>query len=183
MEQIIKHLDQNKLIPHHHHGGVLQHGTTALATIIDNWSIKMEQGVDAAALIMDQSLAFDLVYHPILVKKLKSLGLDHHSLQLMKSYLNERMQAVHLEAYTSPPLHTGPISVIQGSSISALLFIIYTLDLPFIFYDNKMTIQQEELCPRPKSILYIDDNIIHITPFEGRTLQESVDWTITRVQQ
>ena len=182
MEQIIKHMDHNKLIPHHHHGGILHHGTTtALATIIDNWSTKMEQGIDAAALIMDQSLAFDLVYHPILVQKLKALGLDHHSVKLMQSYLNNRQQSVHLEGYTSPPLHTGPVSVIQGSSMSSLLFIIYTLDLPYIFYDDKLSIQQEEASTRPKSILYIDDNVIHITPFQTYNLQQAVDWTISKV--
>ena len=115
MVQLIKHLDQNNLIPHHHHGGTLNHGTTtALATIIDNWSIKMEQGIEAAAVMMDQSLAFDLVFHPILIKKLKSIGLDQHSVQLMQTYLNDRQQTVHLEGYTSPPSTQGQSQLYRG---------------------------------------------------------------------
>ena len=65
--------------------------------------------------------------------------------------------------------------------MSSLLFIIYTLDLPYIFNDEKLSIQQEETTSRPKSTLYIDDNIIHITPFENLNLQQAVDWTINRV--
>ena len=183
LEQLLKHLDTNKLIPHQHHGGVHNHGTaTALATIIDSWTKKMEEGVDAAALLMDQSLAFDLVDHPILIQKLASLGLDEYSLKLMKSCLQDHLQSVQLEAYTSPPIHTGPRSVIQGSAMSCILFIIYTLDLPHIFTQTPLSTQQEESSSRPKSTLYIDDNFIHITPFEDKTLQQSIDWTITKVQ-
>ena len=44
LEQLMKHLESNNLIPHQHHGGVNNHGTaTALATVIDSWTFKMEQ--------------------------------------------------------------------------------------------------------------------------------------------
>ena len=138
--------------------------------------------MDAAAIIMDQSLAFDLIDHPILLLKLKSLGLDEYSMRLMESYLHNRQQTVQLESYTSPPIHTGPRSVIQGSAMSCLLFIIYTRDLPHIFNPSPLSVQQEELSSRPKSTIYIEDNFIYITPFVGKTLQQSINWTIERVQ-
>ena len=130
--QLLNHMETNHLIPHQHHGGIANNGTaTALATLIDTWSTKMEQGEDAIALIMDQSLAYDLVDHAILLQKMEAIGLDKHSMKLMQSYLENRTQSVQVETFTSPPLHAGPRSVIQGSALSCILYIIFTLDLPW----------------------------------------------------
>ena len=72
MKQLMEHLEQNDLIPHHHHGGVPRKSTaTAMSTLIDSWTNSLESGNDALALIIDQSMAYDLVDHPILFKKTK----------------------------------------------------------------------------------------------------------------
>ena len=48
--------------------GVTHHNTaTALVTLVDTWAHHMEQGTEAVALIMDQSLAYDLVDHHTLL--------------------------------------------------------------------------------------------------------------------
>ena len=100
LTQLLKHIQDNNLIPHQHHGGVINHGTaTALATLVDTMSTRMESGQDTAALIMDQSLAYDLVDHVILLKKLQAIGLDEHSIKLMESYLDNRTQAVQVESF------------------------------------------------------------------------------------
>ena len=119
----------------------------------------MEKGEYSVALIMDQSLAYDLVDHHIIKKKLKSIGLDQHSLQLLDSYLQDQQQAVQVESFTSPLLHIGPRSVIQGSALSCILYIIFTLDLPLIFTENSISVHKEELSKEPKSTTYINDNI------------------------
>ena len=148
--QLLKHIQDNQLIPHQHHGGVANHGTaTALATLVDTWSSRMESGQDSAALIMDQSLAYNLVDHVILLKKLQAVGLDSHSLKLMESYLDNRTQAVQVESFTSPPLHIGRRSVIQGSALSCVLYVIFTLDLPLIFDVKSIKISHEEQTQEP----------------------------------
>ena len=106
--------------------------------------MKMEQGEDSIALIMDQSLAYDLVDHRILIQKLQAIGMDKHSIQLMTSYLSERQQAVQVETFTSPLLSSGPRSVIQGSALSCVLYLVFTLDLPLIFDHNSIQVAVEE---------------------------------------
>ena len=182
--QLLHHLQYNNLIPHQHHRGVKNHGTaTALATLVDLWATKMEQGMDSVALIMDQSLAYDLVDHSILIRKLQALGLDHHSIKLMESYLSNRQQAVQVETFLSPLHHTGPRLVIQGSALSCVLYIVFTLDLPLIFDHQSIRVKHEEASNRPKSITYIDDNFIHVEYFNGKTLQEAVDYTVASVDE
>ena len=148
--QLVKHLENNKLIPHQHHGGVTNHGTaTALTTLADTWATKMEEGKDAIALIIDQSLAYDLVDHSILLRKLKSLGLDKHSMMLMNSYLENRQQSTQVESFISEPLLIGRRSVVQGSAMSCILYIIFTLDLPLVFDEESLSIHQAETTSKP----------------------------------
>ena len=101
---------------------------------------------------MDQSLVYDLVDHPTLLRKLQAVGLDKHSVQLMKTYLMDRQQTVQVKMFTSLPLHTGPISVIQGSALSCVLYIIFTLDLPLIFDHQATKVEIEENSTKPKSL-------------------------------
>ena len=177
-------METNHLVPHQHHGGIANHGTaTALATLIDTWSTKMEQGEDAIALIMDQSLAYDLVDHTILLQKMEAIGLDKHSMKLMQSYLENRTQSVQVETFTSPPLHAGPRSVIQGSALSCILYIIFTLDLPLIFDSDSIQISHEESTDKPKSLTYINDNFVLVTKNSDMNIQESLDDAMRRVSE
>ena len=180
--QLLKHIQGNNLIPHQHHGGVANHGTaTALATLVDTWSHRMESGQDSAALIMDQSLAYDLVDHVILLEKLQAIGLDKYSIKLMQSYLDNRTQSVQVESFTSPPLHIGRRSVIQGSALSCVLYIVFTLDLPLIFDADSIRISHEEQTQEPRSLTYIDDNFVIVAETTTSTLQQSLDNAMDKV--
>ena len=183
LDQLVHHLHSNKLIPHHHHGGFNQKSTvTALTTLIDTWANCLESGEDAIAIAMDQSKAFDIVDHQLLIKKLKLLGLDYHSLQLMTSYLADRTQVVYLEGSTSSTLHTGPRSVIQGSGLSCTLYLVYTMDLPLIFETTAKTIRQSEASTQPESLTYVDDNFITIRQKANELLQHTILNTIQLVE-
>ena len=130
---------------------------------------------------MDQSLAYDLVDHRILLQKLETLGLDRLSIQLMRSYLENRQQSVQVESFISPPLMSGPRSVIQGSALSCVLYIIFTLDLPLIFDTESIQINHEEYTSHPTSTTYIDDNFVLVKPNEGMNLKEAVNDAMTKV--
>ena len=135
----------------------------------------MENGEDAIALIIDQSLAYDLVNHSILLQKLEAIGLDQYSTKLMKSYLSQRQQSTQVESFLSDPIHIGNRSVVQGSAMSCILYLIFTLDLPTIFNENSISIQQAESSNKPTSITYIDDMFTHVTKQPGQTLQQTLD--------
>ena len=65
----MEYLSSNNLIHEAHHGS--QKGKsiiTAITTIVDSWSSLMEENIEVAALAMDQSAAYDLIDHPILLK-------------------------------------------------------------------------------------------------------------------
>ena len=96
-------------------------------------------------------------------------------MQLMDSYLTDRQQSIQVETFISPPLHLGPRSVTQGSTLSCVLYIIFTLDLPLTFSKDSILVQKEEESSNPKSATYIDDNFVMVTANNGYTLQQSFD--------
>ena len=134
------------------------------------------------ALIMDQSKTYDLVDHKILTKKLKAIGLDNLSLQFMSSYISNRQQTVYIEGKYSYPLHIGPRSVIQGSGISSILYMIFTMDLPLIHEETNTSIPNILESSNPDSLTYIDDNFVLVKKKPNHTLQESLDITIARIE-
>ena len=97
----------------------------------------------------------------------------------MTTYLENRQQAVYLEGQLSSILNSGPRSVVQGSGMSCILFLIFTLDLPLIFEDARITIEKIEKSTEPDSIGYVDDNFIHIK--KNKSLQESLEDTMSKI--
>ena len=106
-----------------------------------------DNGLVTGSVFLDLSKAFDTVDHQLLLKKLKSLGLDNNSMGWFKSYLSAREQVVSIGNCLSCP---KPISVRvpQGSILGPLLFIIYVNDLP-------------QCLRHCEIILYADDTLIY----------------------
>ena len=95
---------------------------------------------------MDQSACYDIIDHMILKEKLKHIGFDTSAMSLMDKYLGNRKQYVELNTQQSDILLTGDQSVMQGSTISTLLYSIYMLDLPMITHKVKHFSHYEEYC-------------------------------------
>ena len=49
------------------------------------------------------------------------------------------------------------MSVVQGSTLSCLLYMIYTLDLPLLCLPRKLSMEEEINDTSPKSVTYVDD--------------------------
>ena len=106
----------------------------------------------------DQSAAFDMVDHRILEKKLNQIGLKFESTKMIMSYLTNRKQFTEINAHESQIKDCINIGVYQGSTLSCLLYIIYSLDIGYVTHNNKHSNNINEYrCGEPKLEIYIDD--------------------------
>ena len=106
--------------------------------------------------LLDLSAAFDTIDHAVLITRLQShLGLTGNALELLKSYITERQQAVIINGKKSVPWNLE-FGVPQGSVLGTFLFSIYTSPLGHIL--DSMNIGYH---------FYADDTQIYISFNEG----------------
>ena len=90
----------------------------------------LNNGDFCIGVFLDLKRAFDVCYHQILIKKLAKIGLSGHTLNWFKSYLSNRTQRVLISGELSDPRPID-ISVLQGSILGPILFLIMINDLPY----------------------------------------------------
>ena len=81
------------------------------------------------AIFLDVAKAFDSVDHQILFSKLENAGIRGPSLKWFKSFLSNRKQKVKIGKTWSSTLKELDISVLQGSILGVILFIIFVNDI------------------------------------------------------
>ena len=161
--QVLNYLDRNEIMPHQHHGGRRGRSKiTAVSTMLDTWTERYENGHDTAIIVLDQSAAYDTISHKILIDKMKVLGFNDKTTKYFENYLNNRQQSVLVDGSQSDTLHVGKISVVQGSVLSCLLYLIYIMDLP-INFDNKPTKPHEtDIKNTPELYTFVDDTVCQV---------------------
>ncbi len=102
----------------------------------------LDSAKDVCLVFLDVSKAFDKVYHPALLQKLKVMGVSGNLLAWLGSYLEGRRQKVVINGVSSDSRNINA-SVPQGSILGPLLFLIYVNDivdsletLPYLFADD-----------------------------------------------
>ena len=161
-EQVVEHFTANKLFHPNHHGSLANHSTaTALIQLVDMWIEAAENKELAAALLLDQSAAYDLIDHIILIEKLKLYNFDSRTIQWFQSYLGGRSQIVQVESKKSDPIELGDNAVPQGSILGGLLFIIFSNDFP-------------DSCQEGESVIYVDDDTDVATDADPVALQNKI---------
>jgi hypothetical protein len=108
--QLVEYLEKNKLIHPNLHGSRSGHNTsTALNQLYDKWVEEVDEGNLVGVLFCNQSAAFDLCDHNILLEKLKLMGLENTAMWWIKSYLSSRQQSCFVD---------GEMSVTLGGQFS-----------------------------------------------------------------
>ena len=102
---------------------------TALIQVMDLWLEAAENTELSATLLLDQSAAYDLVDHIILLEKLKIYNFHDDSVEWFRSYLSQRSQIVQVESKLSKSCSTGGHAVPQGSILGGLILYFQMISL------------------------------------------------------
>jgi Reverse transcriptase (RNA-dependent DNA polymerase) len=118
---------------------------------------------------LDLKKAFDVVSHEILLKKLSYYGIKNNVLSWFASYLNNRKQCVDINGNFSKPRHIN-ISVMQGSVLGPILFLIFINDL------TKATTLKTLLFADDACSLHADKNLKNLIVKVNTELQKIANW-------
>ena len=180
---MIKHLQDSKLINSNHHGSIKNHLTqTLILELHDRLVESLETGEDVALLQLDQSKAYNLISHQILIDKMRLLKFGEKTIKTIQSYLDERRQYVQIENVQSDVLLVGPKSVTQGSTLSCLFYLIFILDIPSICHDSQHSPAEAILCKQPNIDTFIDDNFVRITKPKDDSIENEVAKTMDKIK-
>ena len=125
--QLVNYLEQNNLIHPNLHGSRSGHNTsTALIQLYDKWVEEVEEDKMVGVLFCDQSAAFDLCDHNLLIDKLKLMGVEDQTLFWIRSYLANIKQSCFVDGELSMPLNLLESGVPQGSIGGPLLWLCFT---------------------------------------------------------
>ena len=74
---------------------------TALLALTETWKLALDEHKVVGVLSMDMSKAFNSLYHPLTLAKLRAYGVEESSLPLMGSYFTDCYNRVKLESVVS----------------------------------------------------------------------------------
>ena len=140
--------------------------TNALDIIMEKIYSSLNKKKYVMGVFLDQSKAFDLVVHSILLEKLKNTGIRGKELELIRNYLSGRKQYVKLGNEEST-LENVSMGVPQGSTLGPLLYLVYINDL--------------KNCHNLEAVLYADDLSLFFASENLNDLYSVINENLTNV--
>lgn len=129
IKRLLPIFDSQGIIPSHQFGFRSSHSTVQQCfRLVDKISSSLERGQYCGGVFLDVAQAFDRVWHPGLLFKLKKILPSTYYL-ILKSYLEDRFFRVN-EAGEYSSYFPIEASVPQGSVLAPLLYSVYTADIP-----------------------------------------------------
>ncbi len=142
----------------------------ALISLLDCVTSALDKNEHALCLFIDLSKAFDTVNHSILLNKLNILGIRGIAHELIKSYLNHRMQYVDVDGVSSDLLNIT-CGVPQGSVLGPLLFLLYVNDM-----HTSAKLLQFYLFADDTTIVFTSKDINHLLKIVNNELSKLAEW-------
>ena len=142
--QLKNFLIENNLINSNQFGFMPKSSTTsAIIHYLDYIYSGLDSGKFVSSIFIDVKKAFDTVDHQILIEKLKFYSLSNQAINLIKSYLIDRIQYGSVDGGISQP-RTIISGVPQGGILSTLLFIIFINDIFNLFLYGSMQMYADD---------------------------------------
>ena len=117
--------------------------------LTEDWKLTVDEKQYGGVLSTDMSKAFDSLYPPLMMNKLKAYDFSIVSLNLIRSYFSNRMNRVKLDSAVSNWKNVTR-GCPQGSSFGPLLWNIYQNDLTY-FVQNNLSLS-----------MYADDHQLYV---------------------
>jgi hypothetical protein len=128
-KQITKKLNDYHIIDDNQYGFRTEHSTEdAVVKFVDHIEKLIPGNKYVVSIHIDVSKAFDSCNHGIMKKKLKRIGMSNTALDLMMSYMGDRVQEIWIESECGGRFIIN-IGVGQGTVLGPTLFKIYIMDM------------------------------------------------------
>ena len=161
-------MDENQLLHHNQSGFRPKHSTaTALAKLVNQWSLNIDNKEISGVAFIDLRKAFDTVDHELLLHKLACIGCSNRTIYWFKSYLGDRQQVTQFKGAKSHP-STIKLGVPQGLILCPLLFSIYVNSLP-------------ECTPEGIIYMYADDTTLTVSANDATVVEEKITVALNRI--